>query len=80
MSGPVARLREAADWMRLEDSPFFMQMSVWLARVASDAAMRAPRHSAADHAVYLDTGERANAIAAADAYLAGIHAPERSAP
>ena len=47
---------------------------------AADAAHREPHQTAADHATYLATGERADAAAVADTYLTTIHAPERSAP
>jgi hypothetical protein len=76
MTRAVTRMREAADWMRLEPAPMYTQVAAWLTRVAADAARRQPWQTPAQHATYLATGERANATATADAYLTVIHAPQ----
>lgn len=73
MSAAVVRMLEAADWMRLEATPFHDALGDWLRRVAMDAARREPWQTPDVRAQYLTTGERADAIRAADTYLTAIH-------
>jgi hypothetical protein len=73
VSRAVVRMLEAADWMRLEATPFYDSLRRWLTRVAEDAARREPFQKPDVHATFLATGERADAVRAADTYLTAIH-------
>lgn len=79
MTGTVVRLREAADWMRLESDPVWAATARFLVRVADTATQRTGHMPPGQRALYLATGERADAAAIADAYLGAIHTTERTA-